>query len=256
MRYGIVAWTITAPENRSRLVAALAAAGVQTLLFWLLLSGLTVHFPQVVERSMAVFGVAPPPPPPPPERVPPPPPRHSTAAKGSPSPPNLRSKATPVAAPTPIIPLPAPPIMVTAPKPDAGAQATTGASDIAGPGTGAGGVGNGHGGGGNGDGIGPEWRSGRLKDSDYPADASRAGVSGTVAVRYLVDTDGRAKQCAVTRSSGSAALDDTTCRLIEQRFRFSPARDGNGRPVRAWIIEQHEWVIEHQLAPPDDRDGR
>ena len=64
MRYGIVAWTITAPENRSRLVAALAAAGVQTLLFWLLLSGLTVHFPQVVERSMAVFGVAPPPPPP------------------------------------------------------------------------------------------------------------------------------------------------------------------------------------------------
>ena len=66
MRYGIVAWTITAPENRSRLVAALAAAGVQTLLFWLLLSGLTVHFPQVVERSMAVFGVAAPPAPAPP----------------------------------------------------------------------------------------------------------------------------------------------------------------------------------------------
>jgi len=57
-------------------------------------------------------------------------------------------------------------------------------------------------------------------------------------------------------TSGSAALDDTTCRLIQQRFRFAPARDGSGRPVRAWIVEQHEWIDEHRFAPPDERDER
>ena len=254
MRYGTVSWTSAAPENRPRILAALAAAAVQVLLVWVLVTGLTVHIPHVIERSMAVFGVIPEPPPPPPERVPPPP-RHSSAAKGSPAPPNLRSRATPVAAPPPIIPVPAAPVMVTAPKPYVGAEATTGASDIAGPGTGAGGRGNGYGGGGEGDGgTGPRWRSGRLKDSDYPAGAGQAGVSGTVAVRYLVDTDGRVKECDVTRSSGSPALDDTTCRLIEKRFRFSPARDERGRPVPAWIVENHSWVIEHDPTPPDEDD--
>ncbi len=256
MRYGAVNWTIAAPENRHRLVAALAAAVVQVLLVWALLSGLTVRIPHVIARSMAVFGVLPDPPPPP-KRVPPPPPRHRVAAKGSPSPPNLRSQATPVAAPIPVIPLPVPPVMVTTPKPYIGAQATTGASDVAGPGTGDGGQGNGYGGGGDGDGgTGPRWRSGRLKDSDYPADAGRAGVSGTVSVRYLVGTDGRVTECDVTRSSGSAALDDTTCGLIRKRFRFSPARDGSGRPVPAWIVENHTWVIEHDPTPPDEGDRR
>ncbi|MFT3977682.1 MAG: energy transducer TonB, partial [Sphingomonas bacterium] len=168
----------------------------------------------------------------------------------------LRSRATPVAAPIPVVPMPVPPLILTAPKPDLGAQATTGASDIAGPGTGAGGIGNGRGGGGDGDGIGPQWRSGRLKDSDYPAEAGRAGVSGVVSVRYLVGTDGRVAECDVTHSSGSRALDDTTCGLIRKRFRFSPARDGDGRPVPAWIVETHTWVIEHTTAPPDEDDPR
>lgn len=256
MRYGAVNWTIAAPENRSRLVAALAAASVQLLLIWLLVTGLTVHIPRVIERSMAVFGVLPEPPPPPPERVPPPP-RHHSAAKGSPSPPNLRSQATPVAAPTPVIQTPVPPVMVTAPKPFVGAQATTGASDVAGPGTGAGGQGNGYGGGGDGDGgTGPRWRSGRLKDSDYPPDAGRAGVNGTVAVRYLVDATGHVTECDVTRTSGSRALDDTTCALIQKRFRFSPARDGRGKPVPAWIVENHSWVIERDPTPPDEEERK
>jgi protein TonB len=50
----------------------------------------------------------------------------------------------------------------------------------------------------------------------------------------------------VTRSSGSTDLDNTTCRLILERFRFKPSRDPNGRPVPATIVQNHTWVI-HQL---------
>jgi protein TonB len=35
-------------------------------------------------------------------------------------------------------------------------------------------------------------------------------TSGTVQVRYFVNVDGRVSGCVVTRSSGNAALDETT----------------------------------------------
>jgi protein TonB len=116
-------------------------------------------------------------------------------------------------------------------------------------------VGTGSGGYGNGDGDGgdespPRWRSGRLKDSDYPKAAGVAGISGTVSVRYTVETNGRVTGCLVTRSSGSAALDDTTCRLIEKRFRFEPSRDAQGRAVRSMLEENHEWAIDQQPPQP------
>jgi protein TonB len=88
--------------------------------------------------------------------------------------------------------------------------------------------------------------------SDLPRSADEAGVGGTVGVRYLVDTAGRVVQCAITRSSGNAELDATACRLIMQRFRFYPSRDGSGRPVRAYVVENHSWDIEHIAADADE----
>ena len=63
-------------------------------------------------------------------------------------------------------------------------------------------------------------------------------------MRFTVATDGRAGGCAVMRSSGSADLDSTTCRLIERRFRFTPARVAGGRAVpelRGW---RQDWWFE------------
>ncbi|PCG08435.1 energy transducer TonB [Sphingomonas ginsenosidimutans] len=203
-----------------------------------------------LDEGLAIFRVAPPPPRPAEKVVP-----KKTAVSrpsGRAAPPNIRSQATQVAAPRPIVvvPLPPPPITVAL-KPFAGDDATQGATTRVGPGTGAGGVGDGTGSGGWGDGDGggmdetpPVHIRGRLRDADYPGDVGEAGFQGTVSVKFLVWVDGRVRDCAVTRSSGNATLDATTCRLIEQRFRYRPSRDADGRAVPAWIVENHQWVIE------------
>jgi protein TonB len=152
-----------------------------------------------------------------------------------------------------------PPPVVVAPIAGTGSDASAGAARIPGPGPGSGGIGNGTGSGdrGNGDGDGgftaPRQIKGRLKDSDYPRAAGEAGASGTVSVRFVVLTNGRVTDCEITHSRGNAALDDTTCRLIEQRFRFDPSRDADGRPVESMVAENHSWEIQHvPEAPPDN----
>ena len=66
---------------------------------------------------------------------------------------------------------------------------------------------------------------------DYPAEARRKREQGTVGFRIAIGPDGRVAACDVTASSGSASLDETTCRLVRQRVRFTPARDAQGRPT-------------------------
>lgn len=236
--------------SRDRLGGALAALGVQALLGWLLIAGLAVSWRRTAGDSLTVFRVAPLQPLPPTE-PPPPPERRSERRKDAAAPPNLRSRATDLVAPPPVLPDPTPPPAVAALTPATGAQATAGAALVAGPGTGAAGTGAGFGGGGDGDGDGgpPRLRHGRLKDQDYPQSAALAGSTGIVGVRYLVGVDGRVGECRIAHSSGSVELDTTTCRLIQQRFRFDPSRDARGRKVPAWVVESHEWVIERPPPP-------
>ncbi|MDH7976049.1 energy transducer TonB, partial [Sphingomonas sp. AR_OL41] len=120
------------------------------------------------------------------------------------------------------------------------------AAPVPGPGTGAGGEGNGNGAGGDGDGDGGTplvLIKGRIKDSDYPRDLLRDGVSGTVYLRFVVGVEGRVTSCTVTKTSGSAELDNTTCRLIMERFRYRPTRDRQGRPVPDEVIGYHRWDL-------------
>lgn len=243
-------------SDRAR--SGLGAATIVALTGVVLVIGLRVDPRAAVRQGLQTFALAPDPPPPTPA---PPPPHHAARRpQGAAAPPNLRSRATEVAAPKPILP-PPPPKLVTAPKAAQSLDPSSGAADRAGPGTGAGGVGNGFGSGGGGDGDGdgdggdtpPRWKSGRLKDSDYPKDAGRSGISGTVSVRYVVEEDGRVTHCQVTHSSGSALLDATTCRLIEQRFRYRPSLDSDGEPVRSIIEEDHSWLIDRRAADDEDR---
>jgi protein TonB len=49
-------------------------------------------------------------------------------------------------------------------------------------------------------------------------------------------------QCRVIGSSGFAVIDEATCRLIEQRFRFRPALDASGKPI-AWTVRtDYTWA--------------
>ncbi len=88
------------------------------------------------------------------------------------------------------------------------------------------------------------WLSGRIDRRDYPADASRSGVGGSVTVHFDVGSDGRVGGCVVVGSSGNAELDRTTCRLIEARFRYAPARDPAGDPVADIAGWRQDWWLE------------
>lgn len=158
---------------------------------------------------------------------------------------NIRSQATPVVAPKPPISLPIPPPIPVSPTPRQGSDPTQGASDRPGPGTGAGGVGTGTGSGGSGSGTGGGGSGGiatrptvvrGITNRDYPNEVSRywpRGGAVFIAVRVL--PNGRATDCKINRSIGIPAIDQWTCRLVEERAVFRPARDSSGRPVAAWF---------------------
>ncbi|HVJ02223.1 MAG TPA: energy transducer TonB [Sphingomonas sp.] len=232
--------------------AAAIAAGIMAVTGYALVAGLTVPITRLPTEALQLFQVLPEPPPPPREETKP----HevkSSKPEGRAAPPNLRSEPTEVVAPKPVIPPPVPPPVPAAPIAGTGSAPTAGSADIVGPGTGAGGVGTGRGSGGAGEGTGgggdgspPRRRSGRLSDADYPRAAFEVGASGTVGVRYLVWTDGRVRDCEIAQSSGNRALDETTCRLIMQRFRYWPSLDARGRPVPALVLEYHTWVINEE----------
>ncbi|QCB41203.1 TonB family protein [Sphingomonas sp. PAMC26645] len=246
------------PNPRDRLISAASAAILCAVIGYTLILGLGVSIPSAIPDALKTFAVRPKPPPPPsPDQIIP---RlvKSHRPEGAASPANLRSKATELVVPKPIVPpiVPPPPVIATL-KPGPGSDATSGAAPVPGPGTGAGGGGNGTGSGrsGNGDGgqeTPPRLIKGRFKNKDFPNAEAVIGAGGIVGVRYTVETDGSVTHCRVTRSSGNGVLDATTCRLIELRFRYRPWLDTTGRPVRSTVVHNQEWV--NQLDPPSRGD--
>jgi protein TonB len=186
------------------------------------------------------FTDPPPPTPPPPPAAKPGKPRAAQAEgaagkKATPSP--VIAKAIPIVQPSDTPPS----------EPASGDDASRGAA-LAGAGPGAGGQGSGPGGGGTGgDGAGggaaepAEWVGGEIRDSDYPRRARSAGLQGTVETEIAVAANGRPSGCSIVRSSGSAELDQATCRLIMRRFRFRPARDRLGRAIPDIVGYDQEW---------------
>ncbi len=84
-----------------------------------------------------------------------------------------------------------------------------------------------------------------ISSSDYPHEAIRAGLQGTVAVSLGATAEGRITGCEVTESSGSPVLDQATCRLVVERATVVPARDEFGEPVAGSATFRTRW----QLAP-------
>lgn len=243
-----MSYTQTTPRNRATAIAAVTA--LHLALGYILIAGLAPASVRQAADPLQAFDLRPVPAPPPetPARKPAPDPRKTGAA----APANLDARPTELVAPT--LPPILPPPVAAAPVAGSGIAPTSGAAPVPGPGTGGGGIGQGTGSGGRGDGQGGGGAgtfarkiSGRIYDRDYPRSAARAGIGGTVWVRYTVQTDGRAVNCRVTRSSGDADLDAVTCRLVTKRFRYLPGTDADGRPISSTIEEDHVWVIE-----PDD----
>lgn len=239
-------------DNFARIRSAAAVAAIHLLIGFAFVHGLRFEFAEPSSEALTVLSLPAERPPPPPEPKPEPATVRVPEPGGAASPPNLRAQPSPIVAPPPPVVLEVPPPVVAAPDPGPGPDASAGASTIAGPGTGAGGVGEGTGAGRGGDGSGggggaPPVRArhlkGRLKASDYPRAAGDAGAQGTVLAYFDVGVDGRVSGCRVVSSSRNAELDNVTCRLIERRFRYAPARDADGRPVRDVMGWKEVWWI-------------
>lgn len=195
-----------------------------------------------IERSvLSTFNVtvtAPPPPPPPAAQ--PVPDEGAAGEEGR------KAVPKPVTAPTPKIttrPTPVPRASST------GAASTSGAS-ASGDGTGASGSGEGTGSGRGGGGQGgiavskPVKIAGDINsaaDFPVPPGGRQARFGTSVTVFMTVTAEGRATDCRVVRPSPDREADAIVCRLAEQRFRFRPATDAEGRPVAASYGWRQEW---------------
>ena len=228
-------------RDRSGAIAAVIAIHAALLLALLHLSGRMDLGP--AQDAMSVFDInSPPPPPPPPPAQQRPKPK---LKEGGSSPKNIKSEATPIVAPKPVIVTPPVQQIAATETPRTGTAPTQGASDVRGPGTGAGGTGNGtgNGSGGNGPGGGgggvaepPHLVTPVLSGRDIPRELIEQWPRGTtIFLRLRVDARGYVLECTVDRGSGIAAIDSTICNLAHERLRFRPALDRSGQAVAGWF---------------------
>ncbi|MGA9582559.1 MAG: TonB family protein [Allosphingosinicella sp.] len=82
-----------------------------------------------------------------------------------------------------------------------------------------------------------------VSDQDYPSNAIRNEEQGTTRFRLAVGPDGKVKECTVTSSSGSSALDSTTCKLMKQRAKFTPAKNNRGEATGDTVTNAIRWVL-------------
>jgi len=224
-------------KPRERAIALVAVAAVQLALGSALLEGLRVRVtqsPQVVERLIEVALPRTPPVPPQPQAEPKPEQDVSSAPKaeqkslgGSPGP-------QPAHAPPSIAPV----VAINPTLAPSGGGSGTGPALGSGAGGGSGGTGYAASGGGGTD---IEQIAGDITPRDYPRRLAKAGIGGTVGMRFTVEVNGRVKGCVVIHSSGVPELDALTCRLVEQRFIYRPATDRYGRPVPDQVELEWTW---------------
>ena len=78
---------------------------------------------------------------------------------------------------------------------------------------------------------------------DYPAASMRNREQGRTSFRLQVGPNGRVTSCSILRSSGSAALDSTTCAILQRRAGLLPALDAEGKPVPDTVRGTIEWKL-------------
>lgn len=86
--------------------------------------------------------------------------------------------------------------------------------------------------------------------NDYPLKALREELQGMTGFRVTIGTDGTVTGCTITSTSGTPELDEATCRLVNQRARFSPALNAKGEPVIGQYSSRIRWVIPKDAATP------
>jgi protein TonB len=214
----------------SRIVAIVLVALVVAGVGYAFVTGLAYKYIKKTAEDLNTFDVAEPPPPP--DEVPPPPPPPDTPVPPPPTNIVVPPALVPVpsqAPPMPSIPNIPPPPPTSPPAPPAPPAPPPPAPPVISKAAAA-------------RGNPASW----VTNDDYPPAALRAGDQGSVGIAFEVNPQGRVVNCNVTSSSGSSLLDQTTCRLVERRGRYSPALDAGGNPISGgrkslrfrWQIEE------------------
>lgn len=219
--------------DRWRSIAAVAV--VHLGLAYALLYGLSVQVQQstaAVTHLIAIHLLPPPP------LVAVEPQKHVAAASSAPAAvhdnPGSSTGPSTVRAANPVAP-------VVASAPTASPGGTSGHGTLTGSGSGGGTGGQGTGAGDGDGGSDLELLSGEFRSSDYPRSV-RPGIGGKAEFHFMVGVNGRVTDCGITRSTGNATLDATTCRVVVKRFRFRPATDANGRPISSVGEGDVDWT--------------
>jgi len=82
-----------------------------------------------------------------------------------------------------------------------------------------------------------------FRPTDYPVTALERREQGSVIVRLTVGVAGRVGACDVTSSSGSRALDYASCRILQTRALFTPARDRRGNLATDTVVQEIRWML-------------
>ncbi|MEA3004384.1 MAG: hypothetical protein QOH81_3172 [Sphingomonadales bacterium] len=82
-----------------------------------------------------------------------------------------------------------------------------------------------------------------FSENDYPMAALFDAKSGYTVARLAVDETGAVADCATVAKSGSDVLDWQTCKRLRASAHYRPARDAQGRAVRAQAILMVEFTF-------------
>lgn len=82
-----------------------------------------------------------------------------------------------------------------------------------------------------------------VRNSDYRSSWIRREMTGRAGFLLQVSASGRVTGCTITSSTGHSVLDQATCRLVQKRARFTPARDSNGAKVPGTYSNSVTWRL-------------
>lgn len=82
-----------------------------------------------------------------------------------------------------------------------------------------------------------------LSDRDYRSSWARRELTGVATFRLDIAASGKVTGCRITGSTGHSQLDEATCRLVQQRAKFQPARGSNGEPVSGHYTGSVLWQL-------------
>jgi periplasmic protein TonB len=77
---------------------------------------------------------------------------------------------------------------------------------------------------------------------EYTEEMKKAGVSGVIKVKILIDTDGRVKEAEVQNDLGYGSRESALAAV--EKLKFKPAMQGE-QPVAVWIVISFKYVLQN-----------